>query len=97
MQYGPNLNIQILGICTYVNTPILVILGIFWPQESNFDQISQIFSVTSYLGQKLHHTVKIGQLWKFQIFYSSRPPKPKIGPGMLKRALIILVQSNNDH
>ena len=49
-------------------------------------------------------TVKNGPVWKFQIFDPSGPPKPKIGPprprwgrGTQKRALIILVHSNNDH
>ena len=28
----------------------------------------------------MHLTVKIGPVWKFQSFYPSGPPKPKIGP-----------------
>ena len=34
------------------NTPVLVVLGILWPHGPNFDHISQIPNVTSYLGQK---------------------------------------------
>ena len=105
VQYEPNLRIHLLGICTYANTPILAPWTKFWPHGPNFDQISQIRSVISYLGQKkLHLTVKSGPVWKFQIFDPSGPPKPKIGPprprwgpGTQKRAWIILVQSNNDH
>ena len=62
------LKIPILEICTYVDTPILVVLGIFWSHEPNFDHISQIPSVTNYLGKKMHLILKIGPVWKFQIF-----------------------------
>ena len=83
-------------MCTHVTTPFLVVLGIFWPQGPNFKLLKFLVLQAMYV-KKLHLTVKIGPVWKVQIFYSSQPPKPKIGPGMLKRALIILVQSNNDH
>ena len=65
-------------------------------------QISQISSFTSYLGQR--NCIKIGPVWKCQIYYPSVLPKTKIGPQgpdeapeWQKKALIILVQSNNDH
>ena len=50
----------ILGMCTYASTLILVVLGIFWLHGPNFDQISQIPSVTSYLGPK---NASHGQKW----------------------------------
>ena len=50
----------------------------FWPHGPNFDQISQIPSVTAIYVKKI--SVKNGPVWKFQIFDPSEPPKPKIGP-----------------
>ena len=73
VQYEPNLKIPILGICTYANTPILVVLGLFWPHGPNFDQISQIHSVTSYLGPK--HCISRSKMVQFGNFKFSILPR----------------------
>ena len=92
---------RIVGICTYANTPILIVLGIFWLHGPNFDQISQIPSVTSYLGKKkMHLTVKMVQFGNFEFLALQHPHNPKLASmdaRTPKRALIILFQFNNDH
>ena len=97
MQYEPNLKILILSICTYVKAQILVVLGTFWPHWTKFIKFLVLEAIQV---KKLHLTVKIGPVWNSKIFDPSGPPKPKIGPQgprMPRRALIIIVQSNNDH
>ena len=92
VQYEPNLRIHFLGICTYANTPILVVLGIFWPHGPNFDQISQIPSVTSYLGQRnctsRSKFVQFGNsnFWPLKTPKTQNwPPKALMGPQNAKK------------
>ena len=86
MQYEPNLRIHLLGICTYANTPILAPWTKFWPHGPNFDQISQIRSVISYLGQKnCISRSKVVQFGNFKFSTLQDPQNPKLAPPLAIR------------
>ena len=75
VQYEPNLRIHLLGICTYA---ILAPWTKFWPHGPNFDQISQIRSVISYLGQKnCISRSKVVQFGNFKFSTLQDPQNPK--------------------
>ena len=63
------------------NTPVLVVSGILWPHGPNFDHISQIPNVTSYLGQKdCISRSKVVQLGNFKFSTLQDPQNPKLAP-----------------
>ena len=66
-------------MCTHVNTPFLVVLGIFWPQGPNFKLLKFLVLQAMYV-KKLHLTVKIGPVWKFKFVTSQDPQNPKLAP-----------------
>ena len=76
------------------NTPVLVVLGILWPHGPNFDHISQIPNVTSYLGQKdCTSQSKIVQFGKFKFLVlqdpqtQNRPTRAPMWPRNAKKGL----------
>ena len=89
-----NWKIPIFGIRISANTPIMVVLGILWPHGPNFDQISQIPSFTSYLGQKdCTSQSKIVQFGKFKFLVlqdpqtQNRPTRAPMWPRNAKKGL----------
>ena len=81
VQYEPNLRIHFLGIGTYANTPILAPWTKFWPHGPNFDQIYQIRSVISHLGQKsCISRSKVVQFGNFKFSTLQDPQNPKLAP-----------------